>query len=570
MGETEREQIELAAHAALARRDFLGYATFTDPTYQVSRHIQKLAGYLDAVERGEIRRLAIVMPPRHSKSESTSGKFPAYCLGRDSTRCVMITSYAATLAETFSIQNRDTISSSERYQTVFPDVALNPNVRGREKWALAGRRESCIAAGVGGSITGLGAWLLLIDDPVKNYEEAVSAARQEAIYNWYTTTARTRLTPDGAVIIIMTRWAEGDLLGRILGTEDGSEFTYLHLPALSYGTVEDYIQVYPNEEERSKKIATLPEAAFPDPLQRPLGAPLWPERYTTEFLHKQKILLGHDFESLYQGNPGAPEGTKFKRDWFRPITQPVLDQLKLTMVDQVRSYDLAWSAKTTSDYTVGTRATLYKVHTQPPNVAIPDADVKNYLERVAIPPVMIVIEDEVRWQKEWDLSIEEIIRVALKDKHGYELLVEAIASQNIGIKSLKKDLRLWKHKMRGITTTRDKVARSNYALKLGGRGLLFILYPTLSRAPLWEKDWLDELAAFPNGAHDDRVDTLTQLVNHWQPRIDELLRHMPVGEWYTPFMRGGQEQGRSHLPSEFQQNRNAQYQYARDTLGWAT
>jgi predicted phage terminase large subunit-like protein len=367
----------------------------------------------------------------------------------------------------------------------------------------------------------------------------------------------------------MTRWAEGDLLGRILDTEDGHEFTYLHLPALSYGTLDDYITVYPNEEERAKKIETLPEAAFPDPLQRPLDAPLWPERYTAEFLHKQKVLLGHDFESLYQGNPGAPEGTKFKRDWFRPITQPVLDQLKLTVVDQVRSYDLAWSAKTTSDFTVGTSATLYKVHTQPPNIKIPDVDVKNYLERVAIPPVMIVIEDEVRWQKEWDLSIEEIIRVALKDKHGYELLVEAVASQNIGIKSLKKDLRLWKHKMRGITTTRDKVARSNYALKLGGRGLLFILYPTLSRAPLWEKDWLDELAAFPNGAHDDRVDSLTQLVNHWQPKIDELLRHMPVGEWYTPFMRGSSgEQNRAHLPPEFRQNPDPRHQYARDKLGW--
>jgi predicted phage terminase large subunit-like protein len=567
MGEEQREQLALAAHAALARQDFLAYATFIDPSYEITAHIKMLAERLDAVERGDIRRLAIIMPPRHSKSESTSGKFPAYCLGKDANRCMMITSYAATLAETFSIQNRDTISSNERYQIVFPDTTLNPNVRGREKWALAGKRESCIAAGVGGSITGLGADFLLIDDPVKNYEEAVSLARQEAVFHWYRTTARTRLTPDGRIIIIMTRWSEGDLLGRIR-EEMEDEFSWLHLPAFSYGTEEDYIRVYPNEEERQKKIATLPKAAFPDPLGRPQGEALWPTRYSDEFLRAQKAVLGHEFEALYQGNPGAPEGTKFKRDWFRPITQQILDNLKLTKLAQVMSYDLAWSDRTSADYTAGTKATLYRVGVQPPDKVIKDDDVRSYLERVPIPPVIVVIEGVTRWQLEWDESMEKIIKLALKDKHGYKLLVEAVASQNIGVKSLKKDLRLWKHQILGVTVTRDKIARANFALKLGGRGIFFVLYDTLSRAPVWEKDWLSELATFPNGVNDDQVDSLTQLVNHWEPMIDNVLRQMSVGEWTTPFMRGSPTgPDRSHLPPEFREN-PASTAYQRDKLGW--
>jgi hypothetical protein len=269
----EQADLQLASHAALAQREYLAYATFIDQSYETPQHIRLLGGYLDAVERGDIKKLAIIMPPRHGKSEATSGKFPGWCLGKDQNRTVMVTSYAASLAETFSIQNRDTIATNPRWRMVFPDAVLNPNVRGRDRWALAGQRESVIAAGVGGSITGLGAWLLLIDDPVKNYEEAISQARQEAVWKWYNTTARTRLTPDGRTIIIMTRWAEGDLLGHVLEADD--DFVVVHLPATSYGTVQDLVRLYPDPARRAREIEKLPKAAYPDLMGRPQGEPLW-------------------------------------------------------------------------------------------------------------------------------------------------------------------------------------------------------------------------------------------------------------------------------------------------------
>jgi predicted phage terminase large subunit-like protein len=562
---SEKEQLKLAAHAALAREDYLAYATIIDQSYEIAPHIRLLGGYLNAVEKGDIRKLAVIMPPRHGKSEATSGKFPGWCLGKDQDRCVMVTSYAASLAETFSIQNRDTVATNPRWRMVFPDVVLNPNVRGREKWALAGQRESVIAAGVGGSITGLGAWLLLIDDPVKNYEEAVSQARQEAIWNWYNTTARTRLTPDGRTIIIMTRWAEGDLLGRVLEADD--EFVVVHLPATSYGTAQEFVTLYPDAADRAKQIEKLPQAAFPDPLGRARSAPLWPERFDETFLNEQAVQLGHDFESLYQGNPSAPEGTKFQRNWFRSITPDILAHLKLTPLVRARSYDLAWSEKEKADYTAGLRATLYRVRLPDPEEDEIPEFVRNYLKIVQLPPVMLVLEDLQRWKKEWPESSEKIIEIATADTEKYKLLLEAMAAQNVSIRSLKKDTRLWKHTIKGLPAKGDKEVRAKYGLALAEKGLVFVLYPTATAPPLWEKDFLSEHAAFPSGKNDDQVDAYTQLVNYLQPTIDRVLNKIPRGVWTTPFMAPS----RSPLigtnrPHEFRESSLA----SKLCLGWYT
>jgi hypothetical protein len=387
----EQKQVALASHAALARAEYLPYTTFIDSSYKLPAHIQYLGSYLNALERGDITRLAITMPPQHGKSECTSGKFPAWCLGRDQDRKIMLIGHGAGLAETFSIQNRDTIATNPKWRMVFPDAILSPNVRGRAKWALAGQRESLIAAGVGGSITGLGAWLLLIDDPIKNYEEAVSKTYQESVWNWYTTTARTRMRPDARIIIIMTRWAEDDLLGRALAKDDS--FTVVHLPATSYGTLENYMDLYPDPVKRAQEIDKLPKAAFPDPLGRPKGEPLWPDRYGADFLQEQALFMENDYEGLYQGNPGKPEGTKFKRKWFRPITQSVLDQLQLKTHERARCYDLAWSSKERADFTVGIRFSLYESKGEKHFAEPPSSFVQHYLNTVPLPEVFIVIED---------------------------------------------------------------------------------------------------------------------------------------------------------------------------------
>lgn len=560
----DKKQLQLAAKIALARQDFYEFARFIDPGYEEAQHLRLLSDHLNKVESGEIKRLAITLPPRHGKSEATSGKFPGWCIGRDPSRIVMVTSYSAKLAEVFSIQNRDTIASNPMYRAVFPNVHLKPNSKGREKWAVQGSRESLIAAGVGGSITGMGAWMLLIDDPIKNYGEAVSKVRKEAIYNWYTTTARTRLTPDGRVVVIMTRWVEDDLIGDILGSEEGEDFTVLHLPAISYGTLDDYKREYPSDEERVRVISSLPQTAFPDPLGRPKGSSLWPERFDTDWLRKQRIVMGHDFEALYQGNPSAPEGQQFKRDWFRAITPTVLAHLKPKPLYRARSYDLAWSEKTSADYTVGLKGSLYKVTV--PKEEIEDELVRTYLEMVEIPPVILVLEHVLRHQLEWDENSERIISTALGDGTDYTVLVEAVASQNLGFKSLKRDMRLWKHNVVPVTVERDKEVRAKNALRLGGKGAIFILYPNDTTPPEWEDDFLRELGTFPNGKNDDIVDTLTQFVNKIQPIIDrELNSYTNTGSWGTP-MGTALDSGLLHKMPMF--NDNSVGRFVKDKLGW--
>lgn len=545
------EQARVAAHAALARQDYGAYFTFMNPTHLYPEHIQVLCAYLNLVELGVIKKLLVIEPPRHGKSETTSGNFIDYCVGRDPTRTFMINSYAATLAEVFSIQNRDTITDNPRWPLVFPDVRLSTKVKGRDKWAVQGARETCIAAGVGGSITGLGCWLLLIDDPVKNYEEAVSLAKQEATWNWYTTTARTRLTPDGRVIVIGTRWAENDFIDRLLASEEGKEFVILHLPAISYGcSEEEYVEAYPQQEDRAKIMARIPKTAFPDPLGRPKGEPLWPGRFSKEFLQQQRLILGHDFEALYQGNPSAPEGTKFKTAWFRGITPLVLSHLKLTKKGQARSYDLAWAVTDRANYTAGLRATLYKLEEQNFD-EIQDDYVRSYLDLVRLPPVILVLEDMVRYKQEWDESSETIIKQAIEDCPAYEILIEAIASQSVGIKSLKRDRRLWKHNLTGVTKNVDKEVNAKLALRLGAQGCVFVLYPNASTPPPWELPFLQEVGAFPNGSDDDQVDALSQLVIHFQPIIDRILQSTAKGVWSTPFMGAPPSQVAVNLPPEF-------------------
>jgi len=557
------EEVKLAAHAALARTNYLAYTNFIDTNFEHPKHIRFLCEKLQQVESGEIKKLVIILPFRHGKSEATSGKFPAYCIGKKPKRVVMLGSNTATLAETFSVQNRDTIDENQRWPMVFPNVRLNSKNSGRGKWGVVGQRESLIAAGVGGSIIGLGCWLLLLDDIVKNYSDAISDTVQEAIWQWYTMTARTRLTPDGRVIVIGTRWAENDFIGRLLASDEGKDFTILHLPAFSYGSEEDYVKDYPNLEDRAKVINAIPKTAFPDALGRPKGEPLWPERWDKAYLEKQRLIMGHDFESAYQGNPSAPQGRKFQTAWFRGITPLVLSHLKMTKRAQIRSYDLAWSSAQRANYTVGLKATLYKLEEQDFNT-ISDDYVRQYLDIIKLPPVILVIEDILRFKKEWDDAGEDIVKQAIEDGEKYHILVEAVASQSVGIKSLKRDRRLWKHTLKGVYKFVDKEINAKYALALGGQGICFIQYPTSSTPPPWEKDLLDELGNFPNGKDDDQVDALSQLVNHLQPQIDEILQATTKGIWETPFMKSVNPQLSTKLPQEFVEQKD----WVGQTMGW--
>ena len=229
----------------------------------------------------------MTLPPRHGKSELCAIRYPCWYLGRNPDKRVVLASYAADLAQRFSRLAR-TVIQSESYQRVFEGIGLAQDSRSAENWDLAGYRGGMKSVGVGGPLTGHGANLLIIDDPVKNREEANSEVVRQSVWDWYTSTAYTRLEENAAVVVVMTRWHEADLMGRLIEAQKvpgGDQWTILHMPALS-------------------------EA----------GEALWPDKYTVEDLERIRSNIGeYDWNALYQGAPRPREGAMFKRHWFQPV-----------------------------------------------------------------------------------------------------------------------------------------------------------------------------------------------------------------------------------------------------------
>lgn len=195
-------------------------------------HLAVLNHSLEAVAAGSVKRLLVAMPPRHGKSFLASQYFPAWYLGKFPDRRIILCSYEADFAAGWGRKVRDTLE--ECGQEVF-GVKIRPDSSAANRWDIEGRLGGMITAGVGGPVTGKGADLCLIDDPVKNYEEAASPRYRERAWDWYRSVTYTRLEPDGAVVLIMTRWNEADLAGMILREAEGigEHWEVLTMPALS-------------------------------------------------------------------------------------------------------------------------------------------------------------------------------------------------------------------------------------------------------------------------------------------------------------------------------------------------
>jgi hypothetical protein len=305
------------ARRELARRRLLDFILFTFPDYKVNWHHRMLVEKLEAVERGEIKRLIVTMPPRHGKSEIVSVQFPAWLIGRDKNRNVIEASYSGDLATDFGRQVRNIIAG-DKYKHLFPNVELAEDSQAKGKWNTNGR-GAYNAVGVGGATTGKGADFLIIDDPIKNRQDAESAVIRESNWNWYTSTALTRLSPEGAVVVVMTRWHDDDLVGRISKTENFKDWQVLHLPAIAT-----------QDEEHRKQ-----------------GEALWANHFTLDKLESIKRDIGsYDWSSLYQGNPIDSDSQEFRRDMFVYRTE---DDLKDKRLMRYLTIDLAFSDKETAD-----------------------------------------------------------------------------------------------------------------------------------------------------------------------------------------------------------------------------
>ena len=287
-----------------ARRSIAEFCLYTDERYQMNWHHRLLCEYLDAFTKKELRRLMVFMPPRHGKSELVSRKLPAFIFGRNPDASIISTSYSADLAQRM---NRDVqrIIDSKPYAELFPETKLfGKNIRtvtghalrNSDIFEIVGHRGSYRGAGVGGGITGMGGDYIIIDDPIKNREEANSTTYREKLWEWYTSTLYTRQEKQGSILITLTRWHEDDLAGRLLelARKDrrADQWEMLLLPAVAGpgGSPQDVRQE---------------------------GEALWTEKYPLSELTKIKATVGiYDWSAMYQQRPQPAGGTIFRREWL--------------------------------------------------------------------------------------------------------------------------------------------------------------------------------------------------------------------------------------------------------------
>lgn len=306
-----------------ARKNLIDFEIATDKDYDPNWHHELIAEQLEHIEKfgdRDYKILVISVPPRHGKSQQCSIDFPAWYLGRNPDKEIITTSYSADLAQDFGGRTRTKVNSPE-FKLIFGDVKLKEDEKAKGHWRT-GQEGGYVSAGVGGPITGKGANILLIDDPIKNREEAESEVIREKIWNWFTSTAYTRLEPKGVIVIIMTRWHEDDLVGRITKNKELS---------------------------RRTKIIRLPAIAEIDDSYRKQGEALWNNRYSLKDLEDTRNTVGpYDFNALYQGSPVRSEDQEFQQEWIRRIDESSVEMMNCR---RFLSIDTAMSKKNKADFT---------------------------------------------------------------------------------------------------------------------------------------------------------------------------------------------------------------------------
>ena len=419
-------------------------------------HQKYLYEALQRVTDGTCKRLMIFMPPRHSKSETVTVRYAAYRIESEPKTNVILGSYNQKLANRFSRKVK---------KIVKPRIKLSPDRKAVEEWetAIGGGLR---AVGVGGGITGFGGNLILIDDPVKSREQAESEAYRENCWEWFNDDLYTRLEPNAAIILTMTRWHDDDLAGRLLkqAKEDGGEeWEVVSLPAVA-------------EDD--------------DPLGRKPGEALCPDRYDEKAFARLRTNLGaYSFAALYQQRPVPIEGALFKRDWFKDkIVDKAPEGLRWA-----RGYDLAVSQKTSADYTASFRCAFDKQG----NLYIADG----FRKRIEFPEQQRYVVRRMTTEANTIHGIEKAL-------HG-EALVQSLrrvpAVRHVGFKAVKVD--------------KDKFTRALAWANLAEEGRVFLVRGG------WNADFLDEVCRFTGkgDSHDDQVDAVSLAVGMLSKRRARML-----------------------------------------------
>ena len=430
------------------QEDFMKFVVTMWPGFIHGRHHALMARKFEEIAEGKTKRLIINMPPRHTKSEFASFMLPAWFLGRFPGKKIIQCSNTAELAVGFGRKVRNLVDS-EVYAKIFPNVALRSDSKAAGRWSTNANGEY-FAIGVGGTVTGKGADLLIIDDPHSEQEAALAAGDPsvfDKVYEWYTSGPRQRLQPGGSIVVVMTRWSKRDLTGKILQAmtdRDGDEWEIIELPA-----------ILPSEK------------------------PLWPEFWSYDELSKLRIELPlSKWSAQYQQNPTSEEGALVKREWWQVWEKEIPPQCQFI----IQSWDTAFTKSERADYSACTTwGVFYKDENEnDPHIILLDA----LKERMEFPELKArALEYYQEWQPD-------------------AFIVEAKASGA----PLIFELRRMGIPVQEFTPTRgnDKISRLNSVTDLFASGKVW--------APnkRWAEEVIEEMAAFPNSDHDDLVDSSTQ------------------------------------------------------------
>lgn len=444
-------ELEEAKSKEESRTDFLTFVNKMWPSFIAGRHHAIMADAFERVAKGELKRLIVNMPPRHTKSEFASYLFPAWFLGRYPEKKIIQTAHTAELAVGFGRKVRNLINQ-EDFQSVFPGISLSSDSKAAGRWNT-NKRGDYFAIGVGGAVTGKGADVLIIDDPHSEQEAALGAYNPDVydkVYEWYTSGPRQRLQPGGAIIVVMTRWSVRDLTGQIMKSatqrEGADDWEIIEFPAIM-----------------------------------PSGDPLWPEFWPLEQLESLRAELPlSKWSAQYQQDPTSEEGALIKREWWQEwdkSSPPPCEAI-------IQSWDTAFLKTQRADYSA---CTTWGIFNHPdeegrtvPNLILLDA----YKEKLEFPDLKRAAYDKY-WEYEPD-----------------QMIVEAKAAGS----PLIFELRAMGIPVTEFTPSRgqDKIARANAVSDLFASGVIWAP-PTR-----WAEEVIEECAAFPAGEHDDLVDSTTQ------------------------------------------------------------
>ncbi len=469
--ETEIEERKLKLELRLAQIErlekcqegFLPFVKAMWPEFIDGEHHRIIADKLERVARGELKRLIVNMPPRHTKSEFASFLFPAWMVGRNPAMKIIQATHTTELAVNFGRKVKNLLER-EDYLEIFPDAKLSSDSKASGRWDTA-RGGMYYAVGVGSNLAGRGADLCIIDDP-HSEQTAMSNTGFDDAWDWYTGGPRQRLQPGGAVIVVMTRWNEKDLTGQLVRS-------------MARDPLADQWEV----------------VEFP--MELPSGAPVWPEYWSLDDLTAFKAsITPSKWNAQNQQNHTGDDNSVLKREWWQMWEKDTVPQLEYV----IQSYDTAFSKRETADYSAITTWGVF------------------YPNEGGSGPNLILLDSK---KGRWDFpELKDVAYEAYKFWEPETVIIEAKAS---GM-PLTHELRNMGIPVVNFTPSRgnDKVSRAHSIAPLFEAGMVW--------APdeQWAHELIEECAAFPNGEHDDLVDSTTQaLMRYRQGNFVQL----PTDDW---------------------------------------